>query len=280
MKLLVIDDDAAIRDAVGIALSSHWPESKVLSAEDGETGLSLFFSEGADVVVLDIRLPGMSGLEVLERLREGGMAPVLMLSALYQEADIVRALEMGADDYLTKPCSYSELGARVQALLRRSEQATVHAAQHFSAEGLTIHFPTQEVEIDGRSVPLTNTEYKLLYYLVCRPGHVVAHRDLLRAAWGSEAYGADVVRVYISRLRSKIEPDRENPRFIITKPGVGYMFAGRPTDAKPEDEVESAHHESADRPRLRVLDPPEMGLRIVGGTETNGHRSLDPQPVA
>ncbi|MEA2642695.1 MAG: two-component system, OmpR family, operon response regulator KdpE, partial [Chloroflexota bacterium] len=133
-----------------------------------------------------------------------------------------------ADDYVTKPCSYLELMARIKALIRRSERltASVTTQQQYSADGLTIRFPSQEVEINGESVALTNTEYRLLYNLVRNAGRVVSHRALLQQAWGSDSYGADVVRVYVSRLRSKIESDPMNPRFIMTKPGAGYLFAG------------------------------------------------------
>ena len=232
MKILVIDDDDCIREAISIALSFQMPACDVLEASDGQSGLRVFRHNAPDAVVLDIGLPGISGLEVLERIRESSSAPILMLSGRDAEADIVRALEMGADDYITKPCSYLELSARLKAVLRRADspQAAV-PDQVFRVEGLAIHFPSQTVEVNNRAVSLTNTEYRLLYHLVCNAGHVVSHRALLQQAWGSESYGADVVRVYVSRLRTKIEPERDSPRYILTRPGVGYLFAASDTDA-------------------------------------------------
>src|SRR5579871_2410550 len=247
MKLLIVDDDEGIREALSVSFSFQWHECETLAAEDGDEGLQLFFNESPDVVVLDIRMPGLSGLEVLSRIREVSMTPVLMLSGQDSEADIVRALEMGADDYVTKPCSYLELMARIKALLRRSEQlaASASSQQQYTADGLTIRFPSQEVEVNGVPIALTNTEYRLLYHLVRNSGRVVSHRALLQQAWGSDSYGADVVRVYVSRLRSKIEPDPENPKFILTKPGAGYIFAG---PAMKREMVNSAAPEHSSRP--------------------------------
>jgi two-component system, OmpR family, KDP operon response regulator KdpE len=228
MKVLVIDDDEYIREAVSVTLSVQWPDCEILCAQDGDSGLQTFYQESPDAMVLDVGLPGTNGFEVLSRVRESSAVPVLMLSARDGEADKVRALELGADDYVTKPCSYLELTARIKAVLRRAEAnlAASASSQVFSCDGLTIHFPSQHVEVDGRTVSLTNTEYRLLYHLVRNAGRVVTHRALLRQAWGSESYGADVVRVYVSRLRAKLESDRDQPRFILTKPGVGYLFAG------------------------------------------------------
>jgi len=230
MKVLVIDDDEYIREAVSVSLAFQWQDCQVMCAQDGDAGLKTFFQESPDAVVLDVGLPGVTGFEVLSRIRESSSVPVLMLSGRDGEADKVRALELGADDYVTKPCSYLELTARVKAVLRRAESAPAAApsGQVFSANGLTIHFPSQHVEVDGKTVALTNTEYRLLYHLVRNAGRVVTHKALLRQAWGSESYGADVVRVYVSRLRAKLESDREEPRFILTKPGVGYLFASAP----------------------------------------------------
>src|SRR5438309_3287355 len=230
MRILIIDDDADILQALGLSLNFRWPECEVISARDGEDGLQAFRKHHPDVVVLDIGLPGLSGLDVLRVIRDESSTPVLMLTARNQEADIVRALEMGADDYVSKPAGYLELTARIQSLLRRSQAPPipVPALQTYSHGGLTIHFPSRDVEVDGRSIPLTNTEYRLLYHLVRNAGRIVSHRDLLQTAWGSDSYGEDVVRVYVSRLRAKIEPDPAHPRYIVTKSGLGYLFVGEP----------------------------------------------------
>jgi len=180
------------------------------------------------VVILDIGMPGLNGLEVLQRIRQVAMTPVLMLSGQDSETDIVRALEMGADDFLRKPCGPGELLARVKALLRRSGSLTAAASAppSYAAGGLTICFPSQEVAVHGRAIALTHTEYRLLAHLVRNAGRVVSIQELLRQVWGSDSYGVDVVRVYVSRMRAKLEPEPTRPRFILTRPGAGYLFAG------------------------------------------------------
>src|SRR5581483_6466837 len=159
MKLLVIDDDPAICDALRVSFTFQRRDCRVISAEDGKSGLQAFFERQPDVVVLDINMPKMNGLEVLTRIRESSNTPVIMLSARDGELDVVRALEMGADDYVTKPFSCLELVARIRAQARRVEVASMVGAEAdtFSADGLTIHFPSQEVTVDGRRVALTNT---------------------------------------------------------------------------------------------------------------------------
>ncbi|MPZ12936.1 MAG: response regulator [Chloroflexi bacterium] len=254
MRLLVIDDDLAIREALSICLSSSWEDCEVLLAEDGDAGLRAFFGSRPDLIVLDLGLPGMSGYDVLQRIREVSDCPVLVLSARHGETDKVRALDMGADDYVTKPCGYLELLARIHAIRRRAQSSGAVGMHDYVADGLTVRFPRQEVEVNGRSVPLTNTECRLLYQLVSEAGSIVRHRDLLRRAWGSESYGPDVVRVYISRLRSKIEPDPTQPRYITTKPGVGYMFTVQPLDSG----VEPDGHMPTDTP-----DQPEAAGRAA-----------------
>jgi len=245
MKLLVVDDDPAICDALRVSFTFQRRDCRVIAAEDGKSGLNAFFERQPDVVVLDINMPKMNGLEVLSRIREASSTPVIMLSGRDGELDIVRALEMGADDYVTKPFSCLELVARIRAHARRVELGPqVEAeAESFSADGLSIHFPSQEVRVNGRRVALTNTEYRLLYHLVRNAGQVMPHRTLLQLAWGSEAYGTDVVRVYVSRLRSKLEPDMSTPRYIFTKAGLGYLFMG--PAANDHDETTDADDEVA-----------------------------------
>ena len=253
MKVLVIDDDADILEALSLSLTFRWPDCEVLCAASGEDGLRVFREQKPDILVLDIGLPGLSGIDVLRRLREEANTPVLMLTARHQEADIVRALELGADDYVTKPAGYLELTARIQSLMRRSQTPTipVPALQTYSQGGLTIHFPSRDVEVNGRSIPLTNTEYRLLYHLVRNAGRIVSHRDLLQTAWGSDSYGEDVVRVYVSRLRAKIEPDPAHPRYIVTKSGLGYLFVGEPGRTVETGQA-AATHESPASARTRA----------------------------
>jgi len=240
MKVLVIDDDPAIADALRVSFAFQRRDYRVISAEDGKSGLQAFFEHQPQVIVLDVGLPKMNGIEVLSRIREASTTPVIMLSARDGELDIVRALETGADDYVTKPFSCLELIARIRAQSRRVEVAATSNpdAETFSADGLMIHFPSQEVFVDGHRVALTNTEYRLLYHLVKNAGRVMPHRTLLQLAWGSESYGTDVVRVYVSRLRSKLEPNCEPPRYIFTKSGLGYLFMG--PVAEPTDDMSDA----------------------------------------
>ncbi len=226
MKMLVIDDDQGIREALTVSFTTEWEACEVLAADDGTTGLRFFEEHQPDIVVLDIGLPGMNGIEVLDRIRKHSDVPVVMLSARDGEDDIVRALELGADDYVTKPFRYLELMARIKAVQRRaSERSSAAVTDDLEVDGLTIRFRSQEVFVDGAPVTLTNTEYRLLYHLARNRGRVLSHRELLRLAWGSESYGTDVVRVYVSRLRAKIEQQSSRVRFIHTKPGVGYLFA-------------------------------------------------------
>jgi DNA-binding response OmpR family regulator len=257
MKLLVVDDDPAICDALRVSFTFQRRDCSVIGAQDGKSGLETFFERQPDVVVLDIGLPKMTGLEVLGRIRETANTPVIMLSARDGELDIVRALEMGADDYVTKPFSCLELVARIRAQARRAEVAANVApdAETFSADGLTIHFPSQEVTVNGRRIPLTNTEYRLLYHLVRNAGRVMPHRTLLQLAWGSESYGTDVVRVYVSRLRSKLEPDCDKPRYIFTKAGLGYLFMG--PAAEPDDGTGESDART-DRVRRPLFSPMPM----------------------
>jgi two-component system KDP operon response regulator KdpE len=250
MKLLVIDDDEAIRDALSVSLSFQCQDCQVVTAADGGSGLQAFYQANPDAVLLDLNLPDITGFEVLGRIRETSSVPVLMLTAKDGETDVVRALEMGADHYVTKPFRSQELMARIKAALRRVEPpAALAPAQEFRTEGLTIHFPTQRVEVNGRPVLLTGTEYRLLYHLVRNAGRIMSHRSLLQKAWGSEGYGTDIVRVYVSRLRSKIEQDPSNPRFVLTKPGAGYIFVAKPGEG-------SESEGGADERKHRALRPP------------------------
>jgi two-component system KDP operon response regulator KdpE len=234
MKMLVIDDDQGIREALTVSFSTEWDTCEVLAAEEGGMGLRIFEEHQPDIIILDIGLPGINGLDVLARIREHSDVPVVMLSARDGEDDIVRALELGADDYVTKPFRYLELMARIRAVQRRvTEHGAPVVSDDLEVDGLTIRFRSQEVFIDGVPVTLTNTEYRLLYHLARNRGRVLSHRELLRLAWGSESYGTDVVRVYVSRLRAKVEQDPERVRYIHTKPGVGYLFAAESDGPRP-----------------------------------------------
>jgi two-component system KDP operon response regulator KdpE len=224
MRILVVDDDAHIREAVAVGLQLHWPDAEILLAKDGEEGLDLFFGREPDVVLLDVAMPGKNGFEVLREIRRVSDVPVILLTARGEEADQVRGLGMGADDYVVKPFSHLALLARIQAIRRRAEMAPVHDAPEFVAGPLAVDFGAERVTLGGEPVELTPVEYKLLYHLVRNAGHLMTHRALLDRVWGAD-YGAsvDYLKVFVSRLRHKIEP-AAGPRFIETERGLGYRF--------------------------------------------------------
>ena len=202
----------------------------VLTAADGRAALKLFAENPFDLVVLDVMMPGPDGLEVCKAIRRQSDVPVIMLSALGEERDVVRALDLGADDYLTKPFGVEEMLARVDATLRRSTQTGSTPRPPLIRKDLVIDFAARRVTIGGELVVLTPTEHSLLTYLALNAGRVLTYRRILESVWGPE-YGdeKDYVWAYIRRLRRKIEPDPRDPRdprYILTWPGVGYSFAG------------------------------------------------------
>jgi len=235
MKLLVVDDDPSVSDALRLSLAFQRDRFQLRAVADGRSALHVFFEWQPDIVLLDIGLPDLDGLGLLSRIRECSTTRVIMISGRSGDVNIAKALELGADDYVTKPFSLPELIARLRSHARRAAQEaeTAGSSEMFNADGLSIHFPTREVRVNGRKVALTSTEYGLLYQLVQNAGRLMSCRSLLQLVWGSEDYGTDVVRVYISRLRSKIEPEPNKLRYIFTKPGLGYVFdAG--ADQEPE----------------------------------------------
>ncbi len=226
MKVLIIDDEPDVVEALTLTFNLQWQEWEVLSANDGESGLEIFNRENPDVVILDIGLAKMSGFEVLQRIREVSDVPVLMLTVKEEEMAKVKALELGADDYITKPFSTLELLARIKAVLRRAEMPppiTVYPT--FTTGDLSVSFGSREVTVRGQPVKLTPIEYNLLFHLVRNAGRVLPHKTLLAKVWGQE-YGGDLtsLKVYIRRLRQKIENDPNNPQYIVTERGVGYRF--------------------------------------------------------
>ncbi len=227
MKILIVDDDHDLLEALGLGMQLQWQAAEVITATDGEQGLEVFFEQQPDVVLLDVGLPRLDGFEVLRRIRAVSDTPVLMLTARGEELDKVRGLEIGADDYVTKPFSPLELLARIKAILRRSELAPpIRATPSFTLGNLTINFDSHEVTKSGAPVPLTTLEYRVLYHLVRNAGHVLPREALLARVWGEEyREQSDYLKVYVSRLRSKLEDDPDRPRFILTERGLGYRFA-------------------------------------------------------
>lgn len=226
MKVLVVDDDARLVESVGLGLSLHWREVEVLSAANGERALDLVEKERPSLVLLDIGLPGRDGYEVLKEIRLFSDVPVIMLTARDDALDKVKGLELGADDYVTKPFNHLELLARMKAVLRRLDMpAPVTRAPSFVAKDLEVDFAAGEARLHGARLALTPIEYKLLYHLVRNAGHVLPHGTLLAKVWGREYVDeVDYVRVYMRRLRDKLGDDAENPRYIRTERGLGYRF--------------------------------------------------------
>ena len=223
--ILVADDDPRLLRLVqrNLELSGY----RVLTAVDGEVALKMAEAEKPDVLVLDIMMPVVDGLEVCRRVREFSTAPIIKLTAKGEEDDKVQGLDSGADDYLTKPFSSPELVARVRAQLRRSKDYTREDAQpSFTSGSLTVDFAQHQASIDGKPVNLTPTEYRILAYLARNAGRVVTQPDLLSKVWGPEYKDeAHLLRVNIARLRQKVESDPSHPRYIVTRPGIGYTLA-------------------------------------------------------
>jgi DNA-binding response OmpR family regulator len=225
MKVLIIDDEPDVREVVNLCFGLRWPEAEVVSADCGEEGIHIMETEPADLVLLDIVLPGIDGFAVCQEIRRFSDAPILMLSARDSEVDKVRGLEMGADDYITKPFSHLELLARVRAVLRRYQNQLPSVGEVFESGDLRIDFASRQVEVRGKPVRLTPTEYSLLFHLTRNAGRVLPHHTLLAKVWGREyTEEIDYLKVYIRRLRQKLEGDPETIGRIVSERGVGYKF--------------------------------------------------------
>jgi len=225
MKALVIDDAAEITDVVSLCFQLHWSNATVLSAQDGARGLELVEAESPDMVILDIGLPDMDGFEVLREIRRFSQVPVIMLTVRGEDTDVARGLELGADDYITKPFSHIELVARVRAVLRRIQGLPISEERPFISGRLAVDFASKEVTVDGKPVRLTSTEYKLLYHLIKNEGHLLSHENLLNKVWGEDYQDArDLLRVHIQHLRQKLGDNGESADIIVTEHGMGYKF--------------------------------------------------------
>lgn len=225
--VLIIEDEQAIVDILKFNFTKEG--YNVLEAMDGQTGLELALSENPDLILLDVMLPKMDGFEVCKKIREKSSVPIIMLTAREEEVDKVLGLELGADDYMTKPFSIRELTARVKANLRRTSIDRAQASQDNSASissgDLTINVDRYEVSKNGKVIDITLREFELLKFLATQPERIFSRENLLENVWGYEYYGdVRTVDVTVRRLREKIEDDPGMPRYIITKRGVGYYF--------------------------------------------------------
>lgn len=220
-RVVVIDDEQAIRRFLRTVLEAH--SYQVFEVANGEEGLAAVAQQHPDVVILDLGLPTIDGVEVIRRLREWSEVPIVVLSVREQETDKIAALDAGADDYLTKPFGAGELLARLRAARRRATRPVTEST--FMLKDLTVDMMRRLVTLKGEEVQLTPTEYDLLRALINHAGRVITHQQLLRQVWG-EAYESQfhLLRVNISNLRHKIEPEPARPQYIITEPGVGYRL--------------------------------------------------------
>ena len=221
LQVLVIDDERPIRRLLVSALAVH--DYDVHEAADGLAGIAAAAGLKPDLVLVDLGLPDLDGVEVIRRLREWAVFPIIVLSVREREADKVAALDAGADDFVTKPFGMGELLARMRAALRRTLRETPEP--HFRVGGLEVDLARRHVAVDGREVQLTPTEYELLRFFVAHAGRVVTHRQALGQVWGRAFAGqAHLLRVNVSNLRRKLEPEPARPRYLLTEPGVGYRL--------------------------------------------------------
>jgi len=223
-RVLVIDDEPQILRALRTILGEK--RFEVTTATRGEEGLARAAADPPDVIILDLGLPDMDGLTVIERLREWTQVPIIVLSVREADADKVAALDKGGDDYLTKPFSIEELLARIRVALRHDARLRGSLGETIVTAGpISIDLAQHSVLRNGEEVKLTATEFRLLAYLAANAGRVLTHRGILTTVWGpTEADHVEYLRVYVRQLRKKLEPDPERPQFVLTEPGVGYRF--------------------------------------------------------
>ena len=222
-RILIIEDDQSILNFLSISLKTSGYKIEVVST--GADGISLALANNPDVILLDLGLPDIDGLEVLKQVRQTSDVPIIVVSARGQECEKVEALDMGADDYVTKPFNIGELLARVRVALRKRAPRPA-AKETFEMDGLVIDFEKRKVTVDGKDVHLTPIEYKLLTLLVENKGQVLTHSFINKQVWGYEYMeDAQSLRVFMANIRRKIEKNTAQPRYIRTEVGVGYRFA-------------------------------------------------------
>jgi two-component system KDP operon response regulator KdpE len=222
-RILTIEDEHDIRRFLRTTLGVN--DMEVIEAETGKAGLQKASAQAPDVILLDLGLPDMDGMDIIRQLREWGRTPIIVLSARGQESDKIEALELGADDYLTKPFSAGELIARIKVALRHANRPQGDAPFTYDYDGLSIDAAARRVRLDGEDVHLTPIEYKLLAVLARNSGKVLTHGALLNEVWGKHSSDNQTyLRIHTQHLREKLKDDALNPRFIVTEPGIGYRL--------------------------------------------------------
>jgi len=226
MKVLCIDAAPDILEVLTLSLKMRWPDAEVLKAEDGPTALALFERENPDLLIVDLGLPGMDGYEVIRRIRLYSDVPMVILSVRDEEQDIVKGLELGADDYITKPFGHLQLLARVQAVLRRTSSTPSSTEEMVEVGKLRIDPNTREVYVGDKAISLTPTEYSILYHLARNVGRVLTHQVLLSKVWGGDAVDdRHLLTVHMNHLRQKLGDTGQEPAMILTERGIGYRMA-------------------------------------------------------
>jgi two-component system response regulator VicR len=226
-KILIVEDEESL--VKGLSLSLKQAGYDVSSAGDGPTGLKLALSERYDLLILDVMLPGMDGFEVCRQVRRQSDVPIIMLTARADDVDVIVGLELGADDYVTKPFNTRELLSRMKAILRRVTRAKDEQCDVICAGELEISLPRRRVTLAGDTVPLTPKEFDILAYLASHPETVFTREQILNAVWGYDFYGGErAVDVHVRRIREKMEPKGHDPVYLHTSWGKGYYFAFTP----------------------------------------------------
>lgn len=223
-RILVIDDDISLCQTIKYTFSRVGAD--VITATDGRDGLQQFYRYRPDLVLLDVRMPGIDGWEACRQIRLMSSVPIIMLTTLHKDEEIVRGLDLGADDFVTKPFSREVLLARARALLRRTEQINAEPTMTgYSDNYLTVNLEKRRIFVQGKQISLTSTEFRLLSYLMQYADQVIPYQTLLNKVWGEEYQdNIDYVHVYLSHLRRKIEADPRSPRYLVNERGIGYRF--------------------------------------------------------
>lgn len=226
MKVLIVEDDPATLEMVSMAFEFRWPESILLHTDEGSEVASMVEEEAPNVVILDLGLPDIDGIDVLKEIRGFSNVPVIILTARTENRDIVRGLELGADDYVTKPFDAMVLLARVRSVLGRTEMPQLRGSQsRVASGGLLIDMASRQVTLNGGPVALTGTEWTLLSELIQNEGRVVTQERLAEKLWGDSSLEiSSTIRSYVARLRIKLDDSPQNPRIIVTERGTGYRF--------------------------------------------------------